>query len=79
MSFREELKKAFDDQVERMLVVINQQFDRMQKKHPRTQIVESFYHLETNGIGPDTVIVVFSPVRRSRMLSLCQTALEDVL
>ena len=69
MSRRKELKKAFDDQIERMLIVINQQFDRMQKKHPRTQIVEFLHHL--NGIGPDIIIVVFSLIWRSWMFSLC--------
>lgn len=37
---REELKKLFDYQIDRMLSLINEQFDRMQKKLPRTQIVE---------------------------------------
>ena len=71
MSRRKELKKAFDDQIERMLIVINQQFDRMQKKHPRTQIVEFLHHLKTNGIGPDIIIVVFSLIWWSWMFSLC--------
>ena len=79
MLSREELKKAFDNQIERMLVVINQQFDRMQRKHPRTQIVESFYYLNTNSVDPDTFIDVLGLVWRSRMLSLCQTALEIIL
>ena len=39
MATREELKALFDTQINRMLVLIDQQFDRMQTKFPRTQIV----------------------------------------
>lgn len=37
---REELKGLFDIQVEKMLSVIDEQFERMHKNHPRTQIVK---------------------------------------
>ncbi len=40
---REELKGLFDIQVDKMLSVIDEQFDRMDQNHPRTQIVE--WHL----------------------------------
>lgn len=42
---RDELKELFDVQVNRMLSVIDEQFDRMHQYHPRTQIVESLSNL----------------------------------
>ncbi|KAL9137562.1 MAG: hypothetical protein Q9175_001216 [Cornicularia normoerica] len=45
---REELKRLFDIQVDRMLSLINEQFDRMQKKLPRTQIS---YLVLSGGLG----------------------------
>ena len=38
---RDELKSLFDVQVNKMLSVIDEQFDRMQQNHPSTQIVGS--------------------------------------
>ena len=39
MTSREEIKALFDVQIERMLAVIDEQFDRTNTNHPKTQIV----------------------------------------
>ncbi|CAF9942006.1 hypothetical protein IMSHALPRED_003147 [Imshaugia aleurites] len=59
---REELKKLFDSQIDRMLSLINEQFDRMQKKLPRTQS----YLVLSGGLGS-------SPYVRQRFKSYYET------
>lgn len=45
---REELKTLFDTQINRMLALTDKQFDRMQTKLPRTQIVGTLELLYVN-------------------------------
>ena len=70
----EEIRSLFNAQVNRMLDVIDEQMDRVQKDHPGTRIVGSLIKL-----GPhyaDRILVVYSPIRRSRKLSIREAVLE---
>ena len=74
----EELKLLFDTQVDRMLDVIDEQFDRMNNKHPGAQIVERLL-IRPHVLNANSVQGLFGSFRRSWKLSICWTAPQIAL
>lgn len=67
---REDIKELFDIQIKRMLAVIDEQYDRTNMNHPRTQIVRrpwvSMKRSSTNRVSG-----LSGSFWWSRQLSLC--------
>lgn len=66
---RGEIKELFDIQINRMLAVIDEQYDRTNKNHPGTQIVGRPW-ASMQRSSADQVLGLLSSFRRSRQLSL---------
>ncbi len=78
MTSREEIKALFDVQIERMLAVIDEQYDRTNTNHPRTQIVgRSWASMKRS--SANRVSGLLGSFWWPRQLSLCQTMPQGTL